>query len=182
MLAETMPPIPIDSAFSSTSTRLVSDSASRSSSAGHGPEGLDRQTADLVSLLAQFVDHVLDRADHRAERDDDQVGVARPVTAKQTAGGPSELLLELGSDHRDPVKRLHLLVVRQVAHFRERLGPTIAPIVTGSLASSTCWGTNGGRKASTCSCVASSMRSTAWVRMKPSMQTITGSESSSARR
>ena len=61
-------------------------------------------------------------------------------------------------------------------------GPTIAPIVTGSAGSSTCRGSNGGRYASTCACVGMSTRSTAWVRMKPSMHTITGHDSSSARR
>ena len=59
-------------------------------------------------------------------------------------------------------------------------GPTIAPIVTGSSGSSTCRGSNGGRNASTCSCAGRSTGSNACVSTKPSMQTITGSDSSSA--
>ena len=61
-------------------------------------------------------------------------------------------------------------------------GPTIAPIVTGSDGSSTWRGTNGGRKASTWSGRGRSTRSYACVRMKPSMHTMTGSETSSASR
>ncbi len=61
-------------------------------------------------------------------------------------------------------------------------GPTIAPIVIGSSGSSTWRGWNAGRNMSTCSWVGISTRSTACVRMKPSIQTITGVESSSARR
>ncbi len=59
-------------------------------------------------------------------------------------------------------------------------GPTMAPIETGSAGSSTCRGSYRGRKSSTCCCVGISARSQACVRMKPSMHTITGTESSSA--
>src|SRR3954453_13528620 len=60
-------------------------------------------------------------------------------------------------------------------------GPTIAPMLMGAAGSRTWRGTNGDRKASTCSAVATSTRSWAWVSTKPSMQTITGTDSSSAR-
>jgi len=59
-------------------------------------------------------------------------------------------------------------------------GPTIAPIDTGSSGSSTWRGAYGGRNASTSDCSGTSTRSTACVRMKPSMHTITGIDSSSA--
>ena len=59
-------------------------------------------------------------------------------------------------------------------------GPTIAPIETGSAGSSTCRGSNDGRNASTWSAPGTSSRSWAWVRMKPSMQTMTGSDTCSA--
>ena len=61
-------------------------------------------------------------------------------------------------------------------------GPTIAPMVTGSSGSSCCRGTNGGRKASTWSCVGRSTSSKAWVSTKPSMHTITGTDRDSASR
>ena len=56
------------------------------------------------------------------------------------------------------------------------------PIVTGSSGSSICWGTNAGRKSSTCSWVGRSTCSKAWVRTNPSMHTITGTDSDSASR
>ena len=59
-------------------------------------------------------------------------------------------------------------------------GPTIAPMETGSDGSRICRGSNGGRNASTWLAPGSSSRSCAWVRMNPSMHTITGSETCSA--
>ena len=59
-------------------------------------------------------------------------------------------------------------------------GPTIAPMVTGSSGSSTCLGSNGGRNTSTCSWLRISTCSYACVSTNPSMQTMTGSDSSSA--
>ena len=70
-----MPPAPTANAFSSTTTR--SRAAQRRSDLVERPrpEALDAERADAHALLAQLVDDVLDRAQHRAERDDDRLGV-----------------------------------------------------------------------------------------------------------
>ena len=67
----------------------------------------------LHALLAQLVDDVLDRAEHRAERDDDRLGVLAAVPAEQPAGcgrRPARTRCDLG----DHVERLHLLGVHEV--------------------------------------------------------------------
>ena len=56
----------------------------------------------------------------------------------------------------------------------------VAPIDTGASGSSTWRGWKGGRNASTCAGSGISTSSTAWVRMNPSMHTMTGSEIVSA--
>ena len=69
------------------------------------------------------VDGLLERADHRAERDDDRLRVFAAVAAHQPARGAAEARLELGGDARNVLERRQLLGVREVAHFHERLGP-----------------------------------------------------------
>ena len=165
--------------------------ASRRASAG--ADLLERVTAgssvtpsgaDPDALLAQLVDDVLDRAEHRAERDDDRLGVARSGSRRTR---PPELaaerLRELAGDLAGSASSacICFACIRYLTSVNAS-GPTIAPIVTGSSGSSTWRGSNGGRNASTCSCDGTSTRSKACVRTKPSMQTITGSESSSASR
>ena len=69
----------------------------------------------LHALLAQLVDDVLDRAEHRAERDDDRLGVlACGNGAARPPDAAAERLRELGRELRDEVERLHLLRVHQV--------------------------------------------------------------------
>ena len=58
----------------------------------------------------------------------------------------------------------------------------MAPMEIGSSGSSIWRGTYGGRKVSTWSCSGMSTRSVEWVRMNPSMHTMTGTDSSSANR
>ena len=48
--------------------------------------------ADLMPCLAQLVDRVLDRAQHRAQGDDDGLGVLGAVGADQAARVAAELL------------------------------------------------------------------------------------------
>ena len=74
--------------------------------------------ADAVALVAQLVDGVLDRAQHRAERDDDRLGVLGAVAAHQAARAPAEGRREVGGQRGDQVERLHLLGVREVARPR----------------------------------------------------------------
>ena len=55
-------------------------SAARTASSGNGRKRLDRRRAPIAhALVAQLVDDVLDRAEHRAERDDDRLGVLGAV-------------------------------------------------------------------------------------------------------
>ena len=72
---ETIPPMPTASAFSSTTTRLAPAERRAHGVERERAEGRDPDDADLHALLAQLIDGVLDRAEHRAERDDDRLGV-----------------------------------------------------------------------------------------------------------
>jgi len=85
-------------------------------------EALDSQRAYARPLLVQLVDDLLDRAQHRPERNDDQLGVFGAVPMKQAAGRAAEHLLEPGRDLGHEVEGLHLLDVREVSHLRERFG------------------------------------------------------------
>ena len=87
------------------------------------PERLDAEDADRHSLFAQPVDRLLERADHRAESDDDRLRVFAAIAAHQPARGAAEARLELGGDARNVLERGKLLGVREVAHFHERLRP-----------------------------------------------------------
>ncbi len=89
---------------------------------GERPEAGDAQHADLQAARAQFVHHVLDRAEHRAERDHDDLRIVEPVRPDQPAGVPAELDAELGRDRRDDLQGLLHAFVGQVAHLGERLG------------------------------------------------------------
>ena len=91
------------------------------------PEGLDADGPDLRSLLAQLVDDVLDRPEHRPERDHDRLRVGAAVRADQAAGVPPEGLGELPRDLGDHVERLHLRGVHEVLDLRERLGADHGP-------------------------------------------------------
>ena len=82
-----------------------------------------RPTAPIFTpSLAQLVDDLLDRSEHRAERDDDRLRVLAAVAAHQPTGGAAERLLELGGDLGHDVERLHLLRVHEVLDLGERLG------------------------------------------------------------
>src|SRR3990172_4328972 len=69
-------------------------------------EALEPDGADADALLAQLVDDVLDRAEHRAEREDDGLGVLAPVATHEAPRRATERLRELGGDLRDAVERL----------------------------------------------------------------------------
>ena len=56
------------------------------------PEALDPDGADLDAAVAQLVDDLLDRAEHRSECDDDRVRVGAPVGVEQAAGAAAERL------------------------------------------------------------------------------------------
>ena len=131
-------------------------SAARTSSSGQGRKQRDRRARrSRTPVVAQLVDDVLDGAEHRAERDDDGLGVlergsgarsppdARPNAASNSVG-------DRAGSRRAPASAWRASRYRTSVNAS---GPTIAPIVTGSSGSSTCRGSNGGRKASTCSCV-----------------------------
>ena len=66
---------------------------------------------------------VLDRAEHRAQGDDDRLGVVGCGTAgpARPSSRPNACR-ELGRDLGDHVERLHLLGVREVLDLEERLG------------------------------------------------------------
>ena len=87
-----------------------------------GPEAPDTEGGDVDPFGSQLVDDLVDRPEHRAERDDDRLGVSARVRAQQAAGGPAERLRELARDPRHEVERLHLLRVHQVLDLGERLG------------------------------------------------------------
>ncbi len=80
----------------------------------------DAQHADLHPGSPELVDSVLDRAQHRAERDDDGVRILGPVMPDQAAGVPAELAGEGRGHLGDQPQRLVLPGVRQVAHLGER--------------------------------------------------------------
>ena len=63
-------------------------------------ERRDPDDADRDALLAQLIDGVLDRAEHRAERYDDRLGVLAAIGAEQPAGVAPERLLKVGGDLR----------------------------------------------------------------------------------
>ena len=71
----TMPPAPTANAFSTTITCFAFASALRISSAGQGRKQPMPESPDALVGVAELVDDILDRPDHRSERDDDRVGV-----------------------------------------------------------------------------------------------------------
>jgi len=82
----------------------------------------DAEHADPVAAifrLAHGVDRVLDGAQHRTHRDHDGFGILGPVGAQQPAGIATEHRLEFRRQLRDALKCLHLLGVREIAHFHE---------------------------------------------------------------
>ena len=85
-------------------------------------ERRDAERADRDALLAQLVDGLLDRAEHRAERDDDRLGALGPVGPHEPSGAAAERRLEVRGDLGDPVEREHLLVVLERLDLHERLG------------------------------------------------------------
>ena len=78
--------------------------------------------ADVDPFGSQLVDDLVDRPEHRAERDDHRLGRLTRVRAHEAPGAPPELLLELAGDPRHEVERLHLLRVHEVLDLGERLG------------------------------------------------------------
>ena len=90
---------------------------------GEGPERHQRDEADADAVGAHLVDHVLDGAVERAHRDDDQFRVGGLVLAQQAAGGAPEPALEFGGELFDERQRRVLLVILEIAHFGERVGP-----------------------------------------------------------
>ena len=152
--AETIPPIPTARAFSSTTTRLASLERRADLLQRERPERLDPERADADPLLAQLVDHLLDRPQHRAERDDDRLGVLGAVGARpaRPTSRPKAARTRPRSRGIRSSACICLACTRYLTSMNAS-GPTIAPIVTGSEGSSTWRGSNGGRKASTCSWV-----------------------------
>ena len=146
-------------------------------------EALEGDGADRDALVAHLVDHVLDRAQHRAERQHQRLGVVGAVAAHEPAGGAAEGLLELVGELRDHVEGLHLLGVHEVLHLGEGLGPhhrADRDRVGGVELLARLERRQVGVDLLLAS--ARRRRSKAWVRMKPSTHTITGSDSSSASR
>ena len=86
-----------------------------------GPEAGDAQSADARAAAAHLVYRVLDRSEHGAERHDDGVGAFRAVRAHQAAGLAPEGVTELVGPSGDQLERLHLLRVREIAHFGKGL-------------------------------------------------------------
>ena len=121
--SETMPPRPTARHFSSTTTRFACRSASRSAASGNGRnEQIDTEPM-RDAVVAHLVDDFLDRAVHRAERDDDRLGVLGAVGADEPARVAAELRLRTPRRAAGiSVERAQLLVVREVAHLGERLG------------------------------------------------------------
>ena len=135
---------------------------------------------DVDALGAQLVDDLVDRAEHRAERDDDRLGVLARVRAEQPARAASERLLELAGDPRDDVERLHLLRVHEVLDLGERLGADHRADRHRVVGVEHLARLEGGQERVDLLLLGRSTGSTACVSTKPSMHTITGSESSSA--
>ena len=142
---------PTASAFSSTTTRSALRERRAHLLEREGPKRLDAERADADALVAQLVDHVLDRAQHRAQRDHDRLGVVGPVAAQQAAGVAAEGLCELARDLGIRSSACICLAWARYLTSKKASGPTIAPIVTGSAGSSTWRGSKVGRKESTCS-------------------------------
>ena len=113
------------------------------------PEGLDPDRADLHAVLAHLVDVVLDRPEHRAERDDDRLGVLGAVAAHEAAGAAAERRSKSAAICGIRSSACICLTCARYFTSMNASGPTIAPIVTGSAGSSTWRGSNGGRNAST---------------------------------
>ena len=159
-LAETIPPMPTASAFSSTITRFACGERLAHLVERERPERLDPESADADALVAQLVDRLLDRAEHRAERDDDRLRVVGAVRA-----GPGRRTRvrtpPANSAAISGIRSSACICLAWARYFTSKnaSGPTIAPIVTGSAGSSTWRGSYGGRKASTCSWVGTSTRS-----------------------
>ncbi len=147
---ETIPPTPTASAFSRTTTRCACPSAARTASSGNGRKDVIPTTPILTPSLAQLVDGVLDRAEHRAERHDDRLGVLAAVAAQQPAGVLGRRLRR-NSPAISGISSsacICLACARYLTSMNAS-GPTIAPIVIGSSGSSSWRGSNGGRNAST---------------------------------
>jgi hypothetical protein len=86
-------------------------------------EGRNAQRANLFAALATFVDDVLDRAEHRAQRDDHGLGVVEAIAAHEATRVATKDFLELRGDPRNDIERLHLPVVGEVTNLGEGLGP-----------------------------------------------------------
>ena len=71
----------------------------------------DADDADLLALVAQLVDDVLDRPQHRAERDHDRLGVLGAVGSDESAGVAAELLVEFRGELWNQSQRPQLFVV-----------------------------------------------------------------------
>ncbi len=85
-------------------------------------EAGDAERPGAYPVVAELVERVLDRAEDRAERDDDQLGVLGTVRPHEPAAWPAELALEGGGDVRDQLKGLPHPLGRQVPHLGECLG------------------------------------------------------------
>ena len=159
-------------------------SASRTSSTGQGRKQVMPSAPIAHALVAQVVDDVLDRAEHRAQGDDHGLGVLEPVRLEQPAGARGR------TSRRKSAAISGDLVEGLPSAWRAsgtspRRTPPARPwrrSSPGRRGRAPAAGRTAGRKASTCSCVGRSTSSKAWVSTKPSMQTITGTDSDSASR
>ena len=74
------------------------------------------------AVRAHLVHDLLDRAVHRAEGDDDRFRIIGAIRAQQAARLAPELTHEGRGQPGDHRERPQLLVMREIAHFGERLG------------------------------------------------------------
>ena len=180
---ESTPPKPMLNAFSTTTTRRAPASASRTALAGNGRNDVIPTTPirSPASRRASTASLMVPSTEPRATTTVSASSV--PVGAEQAPAARPKALGELRRERGDPLERLELAQVGEVADLLERLGPDHRPDRDRIVGVEHLAGLVGrqegvdlvlGR--------ARRRRSTAWVRMKPSMHTITGSDSSSARR
>ena len=152
--ATTMPPMPTASAFSSTTTR-----ARACQRVAHLVER-ERAGSDLMpsapmldALLAQLVDasSIVPSTEPSATTTSRRPRRGSRARGRRSRGRSARAKSAATSGIRSSAC-ICLACARYLTSVNAS-GPTIAPIVTGSSGSSTWRGSNGGRKASTCSCV-----------------------------
>ncbi|OIQ66404.1 hypothetical protein GALL_520250 [mine drainage metagenome] len=87
------------------------------------PERADGDAADAVSRIAFGIDHILDRAVDRTQRDNHRFSPLDAVGPHQSTRRATKNLLKLGRKTRDHLQRVHLFLMAKIAHLGKRLGP-----------------------------------------------------------